>query len=158
MTSSSDQNMFFREVIMDHYTNPRNKGLVGDPSYKTVHLKNPSCGDDISVQLKLDEKDDVADCRYMGSGCAICCSSGSMMTELLKDKTSEEALEIIRQFKQMVSGEPYDEELLEECISLQGVTKVPPRINCATLAWNAAEAGIKQLMEGHNADDETIII
>lgn len=158
MMSSSDQNMLFRQLIMDHYQNPRNKGLVGDPAYKTVHLKNPSCGDDISVQLKLDENLEVADCRYMGTGCAICCSSGSMMTELLKDKTSEEALEAIRQFKQMVSGEPFDEELLEECISLQGVTQVPPRINCATLAWNAAEAGIHQLVDRRNTDDETIII
>ncbi len=143
---------------MDHYTNPRNKGLVGDPSYKTVHLKNPSCGDDISVQLKIGEEAKVSDCRYMGSGCAICCSSGSMMTGLLKDKSPEEALELIRQFKLMVSGEPYNKELLEECISLQGVTQVPPRINCATLAWNAAEAGIRQLTEDHNTDDDTIII
>lgn len=145
-------------MIMDHYQNPRNKGLVGDPAYKTVHLKNPSCGDDISVQLKLGEVQEVVDCRFMGSGCAICCSSGSMMTELLKEKTGEEALLLIHEFKQMVSGEPYDADKLEECISLQGVIKVPPRINCATLAWNAAEAGLKQLLDGEGTDDETIVI
>lgn len=146
--SSSNQNMLFRELIMDHYRNPRNKGLVGDRAYKTVHLKNPSCGDDITVQIKLCHNGKtIADCRHMGSGCAICCSSASMMTELLKEKSTDEAMEAVHQFKQMVSGEPYDEDLLDECISLHGVTQVPPRINCATLAWNAAEAGINQLSE-----------
>lgn len=145
--SSSDQSMLYRELIMDHYKQPRNKGLVGDKDYKTVHLKNPSCGDDITVQIKLDEHEVIADCRHMGSGCAICCSSASMMTELLKNQSTDAALEAIQHFKWMVSGEAFDEALLDECISLHGVTQVPPRINCATLAWNAAEAGIKQVTD-----------
>ncbi len=157
--SSSKQNMLFRELIMDHYQNPRNKGLVGDPRYKTVHLKNPSCGDDISVQLCIDNKTKIEDCRYMGSGCAICCSSGSMMTELLKNKSTDEALLAIQHFRQMVSGEDYDEEILDECISLQGVSQVPPRINCAMLAWNAAEAGIQRIEEdGEDKTDTTITL
>lgn len=152
--SSSDQNMLFRELIMDHYQHPRNKGLVGDKAYKTVHLKNPSCGDDITVQIKLDEEHTIEDCRHMGSGCAICCSSASMMSELLKHKSADDAMEAVKHFKWMVSGEPFDEELLDECISLHGVTNVPPRINCATLAWNAAEAGILQLTEDPAETDE----
>lgn len=142
--SSSDESNLFRQMIMDHYHNPRNKGLVGDLSYETVHLKNPSCGDDITVQVCINDKDKLLDCRHMGTGCAICCSSGSMMSELLIDKTVEEAVELIRQFKQMVSGEVFDEEALEECVSLQGVTRVPPRINCALLAWKAMEAALQR--------------
>ena len=82
-----------------------------------------------------------------------------MMTELLKNKSTDEALFAIQHFRQMVSGEDYDEEILDECISLQGVSQVPPRINCAMLAWNAAEAGIQRIEEdGEDKTDTTITL
>ncbi|MDI9498161.1 MAG: SUF system NifU family Fe-S cluster assembly protein [Bacillota bacterium] len=133
----------YRQIIMDHYQNPRNHHLTENPDYCTVRLKNPSCGDDITVQVCLCGGR-VADCRQNGSGCSICCSSASMMSELLREKSVEEALELVACFRQMVMGEPCDLDMLEEAQSLAGVANLPPRVNCATLAWQAAERGILQ--------------
>lgn len=128
---------------MDHYQNPRNKGLKEGSGYVTVHMKNPSCGDDITVQVKLAEGGDrLAEVRQAGDGCSICCSSTSIMTELLTAKTADEAEGLIEQFKNMVTAEPYDEDALGEAIALQGVARLQPRVKCATLGWLAAEEAI----------------
>lgn len=132
----------YRQVIMEHYKNPRNKGLVEDDSYHTLHLKNPSCGDDIYVQVKFDG-DKIADVRHNGTGCSICCSSASVMSELLKGKTIEEATDLINDFYEVVKGnEPKNEEELEEAIVYSGVSKFPARVKCASLAWKAMGAVI----------------
>lgn len=139
MPYSDSKEQWFRDIIMDHYQMPRNKGLVDDKNYKTVHLKNPSCGDDLIVQVKLiDNK--IVDIRFDGSGCAICCSSASIMSENIKNRTVEEARAIINNFSAMVSGKTdFDEKLLQEAVSLQGVAKLPPRIKCATLSYKALQ-------------------
>lgn len=132
----------YRQVIMEHYKNPRNKGLVEDDNYHTLHLKNPSCGDDIYVQVKFDG-DKIVDVRHNGTGCSICCSSASVMSELLKGKTIEEATELINDFYEVVKGnEPKNEEELEEAIVYSGVSKFPARVKCASLAWKAMGAVI----------------
>lgn len=132
----------YRQVIMEHYKNPRNKGLVDDDSYHTLHLKNPSCGDDIYVQVKF-EGDKIVDVRHNGTGCSICCSSASVMSELLKGKTINEATELINDFYEVVKGnEPKNEEELEEAIVYSGVSKFPARVKCASLAWKAMGAVI----------------
>lgn len=135
----SDKDNWYRQIIMDHYNNPRNKGLVEDMSYQMVHLKNPSCGDDLILQVKR-VGEQIVDVRHEGSGCAICCSSASMMSENVKNKSVSEATYIIEQFSRMVSNQPtFDEEALEEAISLQGVAKLPPRIKCAMLGYKALQ-------------------
>ena len=132
----------YRQVIMEHYKNPRNKGLVEDESYHTLHLKNPSCGDDIHVQVKF-ENNKIKDIRHNGTGCSICCSSASVMTEVLKDKSKDEANEVIEDFYSLIRGdEPADPERLEEAIVYSGVAKFPARVKCATLAWKAVGAVI----------------
>ena len=83
--------MLYRQVIMEHYKNPRNKGLLNDPNYRTLHLKNPSCGDDITIQSKINNNN-IIDIRQDGTGCSICCSSASVMTETLKGKTVDNAI------------------------------------------------------------------
>lgn len=143
--SSFDQQMF-KEIIQDHYKNPHNKGLKNDPEYVTVHFKNPSCGDDLTVQVKFDGQN-IVDIRHQGSGCAICCSSASVMSELLKAKTLGQAQAIIKEFKLMVSAEAFNEDLLEEAVAFQGVAQLPPRIKCATLAWLACEEGLESYHE-----------
>ena len=90
------QNLY-RQVIMDHYKNPRNKGLVNDETYKTVHIKNPSCGDDITIQSKV-ENGLVKDVRHEGTGCSICCSSASVLSETVTGKKIEDAKEITETF------------------------------------------------------------
>jgi len=152
MPYSDNKEQWFRDIIMDHYQTPRNKGIIDDASYKLVHLKNPSCGDDLMVQVKLvDNK--IADIHFEGSGCAICCASASMMTENLKKKTKTEAEQIIKEFYNMVSGKTdYDETLLEDAVSLHGVAKLPPRIKCATLGYKA----VQQILFDEQAADDDI--
>lgn len=139
----ADLETLYRQVIMDHYKNPRNKGLVEDDSYRKFHIKNPSCGDDVTIQLKV-EGDKITDARQDGTGCSICCSSASVMTQTLKNQTVEHASEIITNYFDMIKGHFYDEEMdMGEAIVFQGVAQFPARTKCATVAWLAAEEALK---------------
>lgn len=143
--SFSDANLF-KEIIQEHYKHPKNKGLKEGAGFATVHFKNPSCGDDLTVQVKVEDAT-VKEIRHQGTGCAICCASASVMSELLKQRGVAEARELIAEFKRMVSAEPFDEEKLEEAAAFQGVAQLPPRIKCATLAWSACEEGLENCHE-----------
>ena len=133
---NNDLNSLYRTIIMDHYKNPRHKGLKG---YPHVHIKNPSCGDDITVEAKVVDGI-VEDINHIGTGCSICCSSASILSELLSGKTVEEANEIINLFYELVQGkEIKDIDKLEEALVFQGVSKFPARIKCATIPWKALE-------------------
>lgn len=125
----------YRQVIMDHYKNPRNKGLKG---YPHIHLKNPSCGDDITIEALI-EDGKVKEVRHEGKGCSICCSSASVLTEVMKGKTVEEAKEIVSTYFSMMKGEEVDDDRLEEALVYEGVSKFPARIKCATISWKALE-------------------
>lgn len=131
----SDLEDLYRQVIMDHYKNPRNKGLKG---YDHVHIKNPSCGDDITVEAKV-ENGIIKEINFIGSGCSICLSSASVLSETLKGKTVEEGYKLIQDFYEMVKGGEDLNEDLEEALAYQGVAKFPARIKCATLSWKALE-------------------
>lgn len=134
----------YREIIMEHYKNPRNKGLVDDPSYTTVHIKNPSCGDDITIQSKI-ENGIIKDCHHDGHGCSICCSSASVMTETVIDKTLEEAKRVADNYLLMVTNKPYDESIdLEEAAVYSGVRQFPARVKCASIAWQAFVETLKK--------------
>lgn len=147
MTSYSDQQaQENREIIMDHYKNPRHKGLPDEaalPRYRVVHLKNPSCGDDVAVALSLKDSK-ITDIRHAGTGCSICCASASMLCERINGQSAQQANACIDEFEKMMTRQPYDEELLEDAASLQGVSDLLPRIKCATLAWKAAQAALEQ--------------
>ncbi|WP_195571929.1 Fe-S cluster assembly sulfur transfer protein SufU [Paenibacillus sp. 1001270B_150601_E10] len=132
----------YRRVIMDHYKKPRNRGTF-DADAVTIALNNPTCGDRISLQLIL-EDGVVKDARYTGEGCSISMSSASMMTEAVKGKTVEEALNLADRFSAMVKGEDVEFEEYEDIEALSGVNKFPARIKCATLAWNALRKGVEQ--------------
>ena len=137
----------YRQVIMDNYKNPKNKGLIDDPTYTKIHLKNPSCGDDMYVCCHI-ENDTLTDIRHDGKGCSICCSSASVMSNLLKGRKVFEAKEIINDFYEMVKGEEIsDEERMDEAIVYRSVSQFPARIKCATLAWKAIEEAIKKSEE-----------
>ena len=130
----------YRQVIMEHHKNPRNKGLKEGSEYHTLHLKNPSCGDDIYIQVKFNN-DTLQEVRHNGTGCSICCSSASVMTEVLKGKTIKEASEIIEDFYELIKGNlPSDEDRLEEAIVYINIHNFPPRAKCATLSWRALGA------------------
>ena len=137
----------YRQVIMDNYKNPKNKGLILNPEYVNIHLKNPSCGDDMHVCCKV-SIGLIEDVRHDGHGCSICCSSASVMSGLLKGRTVSEAQDIINDFYEMVKGnEIADEERMDEAIAYKSVSQFPARIKCATLAWKAMEEALKQNKE-----------
>lgn len=134
----------YREIIMEHYKNPRNKGLSDDSSFVTVHIKNPSCGDDITVQTQFENGKIIA-CNHDGHGCSICCSSASVMTETVIDKTISEASNIATNYLLMVTNKPYDEAIdLEEAAVYSGVKQFPARVKCASIAWQALIETLKK--------------
>lgn len=134
----------YREIILEHYKNPRNKGLLTDPAYRTVHIKNPSCGDDITIQTKT-EDGKIVDCRHEGKGCSICCSSASVMTETMIGKDIPAARVLADNYLRMVSGKEYDSRVdLEEAEVYAGVKQFPARVKCASIAWQAFVQSIDQ--------------
>lgn len=141
----SNLDTLYRQVIMDHYKNPRNRGELDENDALTINMNNPSCGDRIQLHLQV-ENDQVVDAKFTGEGCSISLSSASMMTDTVKGKSIEEALEISGIFSEMVQGKEYDDEKydLGDIEALQGVTKFPARIKCATLAWKAMEKGLDE--------------
>ena len=147
--SSNLQNLY-RQVIMDHYKNPRNKGLIEAEGYHNVRLKNPTCGDDVTISMKASDHV-IEDIRHEGVGCAICCSSASVMSEVLVNKTFDKALHIANNFYEIVKGEDIDADLDEEIIGdafvYSGVSQFPARIKCATIAWKAIEQAISEIGE-----------
>ena len=146
----SNITQLYNQVINDHRKYPRNLGLI--EGYKTLKVKNPSCGDDATVQLDI--KDGIIkDVRHIGTGCVICCSSASVMSEVLKGKTVEEASSIIEDFYELIKGNmPKDEDRLEDAIVYVNIHNYPPRAKCATLAWRAADTLIHADEEGEEND------
>ncbi|KGR82622.1 Fe-S cluster assembly sulfur transfer protein SufU [Lysinibacillus odysseyi] len=143
MSFNNNLDQLYRSVIMDHYKNPRNKGSLEDESV-TIDMNNPTCGDRIHLTLKV-EDGIVQDAKFDGEGCSISMSSASMMTQIVKGRKKEEALELAEIFSKMMLGEEFDVDKydLGDVEALQGVAKFPARIKCATLAWKAMEKGVK---------------
>lgn len=147
-----DLKALYREVIMDHYKRPQNKGLLDTDKYFTVHLNNPTCGDDITIQL-LVEDGIIKDLRHQGIGCSICCSSASVASVTLKNKTLSEGLQIINEFYELIKGNNFNQELIDgDALAFQTVHQFPARVKCATLGWKAFEQAIlvnkKELSNG----------
>ncbi|HWJ64409.1 MAG TPA: SUF system NifU family Fe-S cluster assembly protein [Acidimicrobiales bacterium] len=151
----------YREIILDHYRNPRNRGELETPPATRTEGFNPLCGDEIVVYLDLDDAGVVEDIRIGGTGCSISQSSASMMSAAVKGKTIGEIEALTHAFKAMMSihessldaegesGEDLPTELPEgvklgDLEALRGVVKFPVRIKCATLAWNTLAEGIGQ--------------
>ena len=142
MPISINQEMM-REIIMDHYSNPRNFREEKDPAYKTVYMDSTSCIDKIYVQAKI-ENNILVDVCWHGIGCAISKASTSIMSELLKGKTIEQANEIIKNYLAMIHEEKYDESILDEAIVFMNTSRQDARIKCATIGWN----GMNKILEG----------
>jgi SUF system NifU family Fe-S assembly protein len=133
----------FREVIMEHYKNPRNKGLKEDATYRLFRIKNPSCGDDITIQTKVVDGI-IKDVRHMGHGCSISMASASILSEMMIDRPVEEAVKVANTYLNMVANKEYDENVdLEEAIAFSGVRDFPARVKCASIAWVAFKDTIK---------------
>lgn len=125
----------YKEVILDHYRDPRNKGRL-DPHDVLLERNNPLCGDEIELFLKFDG-DQVGGISFDGKGCSISLASTSMMTEKVKGLSATEAADVAASIKRMMAGEEEgDPDSLGDLVSLKGVVKYPVRIKCALLGWN----------------------
>jgi nitrogen fixation NifU-like protein len=146
----------YREIILDHYRSPRNRGELPSPPARRAEGFNPLCGDEVVVYVELDG-DTLKDIRISGQGCSISQSSASLMSGAVKGKTLSEVRDLIHTFKAMMSihearlgdgegEEPValDPESLGELAALQGVVKFPVRIKCATLSWNTLAESLDQ--------------
>ena len=141
---SAQISALYQEMILDHYRRPRNKVELADAD-ETVVMKNPLCGDEITVQLKYDG-DSVADIGFSGRGCSISQASASMMTQLVKGRNIEEIESLRGRFREMVMGteNAADDKSLGSLRALGGVSKFPARVKCALLAWDALTEGVRR--------------
>jgi nitrogen fixation NifU-like protein len=158
----------YREIILDHYRSPRNRGELPVPPAHRVEGFNPLCGDEVVLYVELDDGT-LSDIRITGQGCSISQSSASLMSAAVKGKSISEVRGLIRTFKAMMSihearlGDgsegassngassdkaAVDPEALGELAALQGVVKFPVRIKCATLSWNALAQGLDEMGTG----------
>jgi nitrogen fixation NifU-like protein len=149
----------YREIILDHYRNPRHRGELDVPPAHRVEGFNPLCGDEIVVFLDVGDDGTVQDIRIGGQGCSISQSSASMMAAAVKGKTTDEIRDLTKAFKAMMSihessldgedGAPEPDDVpdvkLGDLEALRGVVKFPVRIKCATLAWNTLGQGIDEV-------------
>jgi len=139
--STNKLDQLYRSVIMDHYKNPRNKGVIEESSI-TVDMNNPTCGDVIHLTLQIADGI-VENAKFEGDGCSISMASASMMTQIVKGKKVDEALKAATVFSDMMLGKDVDDSIdLGDIEALAGVSKFPARIKCATLAWKAMEKGV----------------
>jgi len=133
----------YREIILDHYKNPRNRGVLAPPAVR-AEVHNPLCGDEIEVYLNVQDGI-VADVKISGQGCSISQSSASMMSAAVKGKKVDDVRALVSRFKTMMSieeGEADTSVPLGDLEALQGVVKFPVRIKCAVLAWNTLAEGL----------------
>ena len=130
----------YNDLIMEHSMNSYNKKKLDDADYCELG-HNPNCGDEISIELKLDG-DVIEDIAFTGHGCAISQASTSIMIDTLRGKTIEQAKEIIETFIEMIKREITDEkelEKLEDAIAFRNIANMPARVKCALLAWHTME-------------------
>jgi nitrogen fixation NifU-like protein len=145
--TSAEVGALYQEMILDHYRRPRNKGSL-DNADATVEMKNPLCGDEITLQVAF-EHDSVRDLRFSGRGCSISQASASMMTQLVKGKTTEEIGALRKQFRDLMLGNaPADDGQLGSLRALSGVARFPARVKCALLAWSALESALSERAPG----------
>ena len=155
----------YREIILDHYRAPRNRGELPVPPAHKAEGFNPLCGDEVVLYIDVDtDTGTVSDVKIAGQGCSISQASTSMMSAAVKGKPLSEVRQLIRAFKALMSiheskleGEGDGEDLrtdlegvrLGDLEALQGVVKFPVRIKCATLAWNTLQQGLDEIGANH---------
>jgi nitrogen fixation NifU-like protein len=136
----------YREVILDHYSHPRNRGVL-NPADVVREGANPLCGDELKLSLVVRDGI-VRDIRFEGKGCSISQASASMMTECVKGQPVAEAQRLIAAFKAMMRGEAPGAGDLGDLEALQGVRKFPVRVKCATLGWVTLEDALDEVASG----------
>ena len=141
----------YQEVILDHYKRPKNKALRPNPMVQ-VHHVNTSCGDEITLNLSM-KNGKISDLSWEGVGCSISQASASVMSELLLEKSREEALDLLGEFQEMLQSKGSisgNEDRLQDGVAFAGVAKFPARVKCALLAWMAFKDAVSRIGEKHD--------
>lgn len=129
----------YQELILEHYKHPQGRGLR-DPYDAEVHHVNPTCGDEITMRVKLGDGGKVEDVSYDGQGCSISQAAASVLHELATGSTVDETLGVVDEFTRLMQGRgkvEADEDVLGDAVAFAGVAKFPARVKCALLAWMA---------------------
>lgn len=132
----------YQEVIFDHNRNPRNFRVMDDAD-RQIDGFNPLCGDRLTLFIKMSDGGVISDASFQGQGCAISTASASLMTEIVKGKTEEEAEQLFTLFHKMATGEHVEMDELGKLAVLAGVCEYPARVKCATLPWHTLDALLK---------------
>jgi len=133
-----------RQIILNNYQNPSNKKNPNDNNYLKINTNNESCIDNIDIYLKI-EKNKIKDIKFEGEACVIAISSTEILSQLLKEKTKEEALEIINNYHNMIENKKYNKDLLKQAIAFDDISKQPSRKICAKMASD----GIEKILKDH---------
>jgi len=141
-------NSLYQQLILEHYRSPKNKGELPDKTVE-IHMRNPSCGDEIRLQLRL-EDGRIADAKFIGHGCSISQAAVSMMTALIKGRAIDEAGALAEKFKAMMHGDeaPAKDRAMGDLRALAGVSKFPVRVKCALLGFDALQEALKKTSAG----------
>lgn len=142
----------YREVILENANNPQNHGSIANADYQTT-VYNPSCGDKLNLFLNLNDQNEISAIKFNGEGCTISQASASLMTQVVKGKTKNEAVKIAQIFSKMAMGKKCSQEEIAQLGDAQIMTNImmfPARIKCATLAWWALE----RILLGKDEDEE----
>lgn len=138
-------NSLYTEVIMEHNASKHNKKIIKDANIiEDGH--NPSCGDEIKLQLKLNKDNVIEDAAYVGVGCAISQASTSIMIDLIKGKSVKEAKSLVNTFLGMIKSEITDDkklEVLDDALAFKNISQMPSRVKCAVLAWHTLDECLK---------------
>jgi nitrogen fixation NifU-like protein len=129
----------YQELILEHYKHPQGRGLR-EPYDAEVHHVNPTCGDEITLRVKLGDAGKIEDVSYEGQGCSISQAAASVLHELTTGSTVEETLSVVDEFTRLMQGRGQvtaDEDVLGDAVAFAGVAKFPARVKCALLSWMA---------------------
>ena len=156
--SAFDLEDLYRDILLDHYRNPRNRGDLERAATCRADGANPLCGDEITVAVQVDEGR-IADIAFTGAGCSISQASASLMTEYVRGRTVAEALRAVEAFQQMlIAGEAPEDVDFGDIEALLGVAKFPVRVKCASLGWKTLEQALQSVHESETrADDEVVV-
>lgn len=131
-----------RELILEHYQHPKNKGLIDNDDYIKINMNNESCIDEVNLMVKI-ENDVITDIRFDGEACAICTSATSIMIDTLIGKTLKEVKEIYENYNNMIEEKEYNSTILEQANAYDDIYKQPNRKKCALLPWWGIEKILK---------------
>ncbi len=145
----------YQEVILDHYKHPHHRGLR-EPFGAEVHHVNPTCGDEVTLRVAIDDSGDVTDVSYDGQGCSISQAATSILTDQVIGLPVQQALKVVDSYSEMISSRGTiegDEDVLGDGIALAGVSKYPARVKCALLGWMAFKDAVVRISHERQVGD-----